>query len=139
MKKILYLSLTTILLIGCVSQSEYDKLQEENEKLKQENEMQLEKIVSLTSKLEELENEKIKAEIEKNKVKWYSKDEAMNYVKDYYQFYKTDLYFKNAKTRRVSDNEFLISLTECLKSVDHCYSKVYRLTIDKEGNYKMNY
>ncbi len=120
MRKTLYLILSTILLVGCVSQSEYDKLQEENTRLKQEI-------------------EKIKVGIEKNNIKWYSKDQAMNYLKDYYEFYQTDLKFKNAKIRRISDNEFLISLKECLKDIDYCYAKVWTLTIDNKGNYTMNY
>ena len=63
----------------------------------------------------------------------------MDYLKDYYEFYLRDLKFKDAKIRRTADNEFLISLTECLKKIDHCYAKVWTLTINKDGTYTMNY
>ena len=144
MRKTLYLILATILLVGCVSQSEYDKLQEDNKKLKEENEIQFARIALLTSKVDELENEKVKSQIKKNRIKWYSDKQALNYVKDYYEFYNADSKYRGVKLRRVTDNEFRISLEECPKKggfSDNDFfwtARVYRLTIDNKGNYDMN-
>ena len=144
MKKAFYLIFATVLFFGCVSQSEYDKLQEENKKLKEKNSIQFARIALLTSELDELEREKEKAQIEKNRIKWYSDDQALNYVKDYYEFYNTDNKFRNVKIRRVTDNEFRVSLEECTKkasfSNDDFFwnARVYRLTIDNKGKYDMN-
>jgi hypothetical protein len=139
MKRIVLLSLIAILFVNCVSKTEYEKLEMEKEKLTNENLLQFAKIEFLNSKIKEFEQEKEKAETQKNKIKWYSNKQALNYLKDYYDFYQTDLKFKDEKIRRVSDNEFKISLTECLKKMNHCYAKVYTLTIDNKGKYTMNY
>ena len=144
MKKIHFFILIPILFFGCVSQTKYDELLEENKQLKEENGIQSTRIMLFEAKVEELEEEKRNAQIEKTKIKWYSDEQALGYVKDYYEFYNSDNRFRNVKIRRVTDNQFRVSLEECTKKANFSNddffwnARVYRRTIDNKGNYDMN-
>jgi hypothetical protein len=144
MRKTYFYILIPFLLFSCVSQTKYDELLEENKQLKEENGIQSTRIMMFEVKVEELEEEKRNVQIEKTKIKWYSDEQALGYVKDYYEFYNSDNRFRNVKIRRVTDNQFRVSLEECTKKAEFSNddffwnARVYRLTIDNKGNYDMN-
>lgn len=158
MKYLILLILVTSI-TGCVSKSNYDdiksekenlevelaNIKSENEKLKQELSEINDELNSVNDELSSvklnynivLENKK-QAEVEKTKVRYYSEAEALEFLKDYYDFYHTGYIYRNVKTRRVNDNTFIFSLEES-SSFKKMYvgTTLYDLWINNDGTYKM--
>jgi len=114
--------------ISCVPKSEYDKIKNENDELK--------------SEIQKYELE-IKKEAERLEELIHSEDEALKLLEDYYDFYNSNMKYRNPKIRRTSNNTFQISVQECLKKTGYCNnesfwnSKVLKLTINEDGTYRM--
>ena len=130
MNKLIYLIVFVPLMLGCVSQTEYDKLKAEKEKLQND--------------YDNLLAEKRQIEIEKNSKKFFSEEEALSVLKDYYDFYNGEMIFRKPKFRRVDNNTFKISLEECTKKGpfkgDNFFwrASVVTLVINNDGSYKVN-
>ncbi|MEZ4694722.1 MAG: hypothetical protein R2837_12470 [Aliarcobacter sp.] len=80
-----------------------------------------------------------------NKSKYYSEQEAVSYVEDYYNFYKADNRARNIRVRRLENNKFNVYLEENTKNLisgkfnnDYWGSRYYVLTILNNGKYEMN-
>lgn len=140
-----------LLILSCVSKTEYDNLLNEKENLQSE-------IIDLNTRLEaqssslaiyqkeiyNLREEKRQADVRKSQVKYITEDEARGYVKDYYEFYEADQLFRNVQIRRVADNKFKVSLESVTRkanfSKDDFFWKawVYNLTVNNNGTYDFN-
>jgi len=100
------------------------------------------------------ENNELKTEIQRHKLEKqkeeqrlkelvYTEEEALRLVADYYEFYNSNMKYKNPKIRRTSNDSFQVSVQECLKKTGYCdnetfwNSKVLTLTINKDGSYKV--
>lgn len=72
---------------------------------------------------------------------FHSEDEALALVKDYYEFYNAEMTYRNPKIRRISNNEFYVSLEECtnkeMYTNDEFFwrSTVHTLVINSDGKY----
>jgi|GEM_PF-3426912 len=124
-----------ILFLGsCVPKSNYDKLKLEYNKLKSEND-------SLKTSLKSQNNKGNRKRVKQAQTssKLYSDEDALEFVKDYYDFYNANYKYRNARVRRISNNEFLISLEECDKDLTSNESfwnaRVRTLTIKDDGTY----
>lgn len=152
MRKIIYIISITFVMVGCVSQADYDKLKEENLIHKNKVEELEFNLINVKNALEQLLEEKRLAEverkkkisnakIERNKKKYRTESEALSTLKDYYEFYNADRVYRNPKVRRVDNNTFKISLQECRKMFrdDERYwrSKVMTLEIKNDGTYNI--
>jgi len=133
MKKLLTLLLVLgALLTSCVPSSVHEEIKRENDSLRQVNEKMVAMLATLMSNQEEPYSGRK-----------YSEQEALDKVRDYYEFYRRDYKYRGPKVRRkgTSPNEFVVSVEELLKSlveIGGSYdAKVYNLTFDAEGKYKM--
>ncbi len=76
-----------------------------------------------------------------------SEDFAMELIKDNYEFYERDISYKDVKIRRIDNNEFEISVLECICSPssckdDYCWDSVVKKLIvapDSTYSYKTKY
>jgi hypothetical protein len=132
MKEIqIFLVFLTLLFIGCNNSDNIDKLieqQKEIESLKTENNNLKSKSLVLEKTLDSI-NLKIKNKSKADKSvkipvntsqatgKYYSEAEAIDYVKDYYNFYNADYIVKNIRVRRIANNKFHVSLEEMSKRI----------------------
>jgi len=115
-------------LISCVPKSDYDKLKNENNELKTE-----------------IQRHKLEKQKEEERLKElvHTEEEALRLVADYYEFYNSNMKYKNPKIRRTSNDSFQVSVQECLKKTGYCdnetfwNSKVLTLTINKDKSYKV--
>lgn len=115
-------------LISCVPKSDYDKLKNENNELKTE-----------------IQRHKLEKQKEEQRLKElvHTEEEALRLVADYYEFYNSNMKYKNPKIRRTSNDSFQVSVQECLKKTGYCdnetfwNSKVLTLTINKDKSYKV--
>ena len=122
--------------VACASQSDYENLKAENEQLL----IQLEKL-----KIENLELKQSIEELQEKKdlESMYSEEDALKFIKDYYEFYKADLIYRKPRVRKVNSNTFIISLEENtkkgnFKNNDFFWtSKVLTLVINNDGTYKV--
>lgn len=126
MKHIHSLIIFSLILISCgVPQKKYDELLVErdslltvavdNEKLIKQNEELTESLSKLRENFDKVWKEKFELEREKNsKIVIYESD-ALDYLKDHYEFYDSNKIYRNPKLRRVDSNQFVISLEECDK------------------------
>jgi len=100
------------------------------------------------------ENNELKTEIQRHKLEKqkeeerlkelvHTEEEALRLVGDYYEFYNSNMKYKNPKIRRTSNDSFQVSVQECLKKTGYCdnetfwNSKVLTLTINKDKSYKV--
>jgi hypothetical protein len=122
----------TFLLVSCVSKSEYEALERQNKQLKQELEA-----LRLEQRQRE-EQERLAL------IKHRSDEEALKLIKDFYEFYNADMIYRKPKVRRLSSNQFVISLEECVKKGGFSdqdffwHSRVLNLTINSDDTYKMD-
>ena len=150
MKYLILLILVTTI-TGCVSKSNFDDIKSEKENLeaelrniKSENEKLKQELTEINDELNSLklnynivlENKK-RAEVEKSKVRYYSETEALEFLKDYFDFYHTGHLYRNVETRRVNDNTFIFSLEESWSVSKMWFTKLYDLWINNDGTYKM--
>ena len=130
----------TLLFIGCNSDN-VDKLIEQHkeiESLKTENNNLKSKALALEKTLDSI-NLKVQNKSKANKTvkipvntsqatgKYYSEAEAIDYVKDYYNFYNADYIVKNIRVRRISNNKFHVSLEEMSKRIYEMEKDMNRL------------
>lgn len=139
--KILSLLIFILTLNGCVSKSDYEKLEREKAQLEDTlNEIKQE-LTEVQYNYEQLLEEKRLAEIERNRKPYISEAQALNYIKDNYDFYEKDMRYRNVVLRRVDDNSFRVSLEECTKkgpfSNDDFFwnARVRTLTVHNNGKY----
>ena len=134
MKKLITIFTLLLFITSCVSKSNYEKLKKENDSLKIE-------LSNVEQQYESLLEEKRQAEIEKNRKPYITENKARTYLKDYYEFYNSDMKYRNAVFRRIDDNVFKISLEECTKKggfSDNDFfwsSSVRTLTVNNDGTY----
>ena len=72
----------------------------------------------------------------------YTEKQAMQYMKDYYDFYKSDKKYRVLDARKVSSNVFHVKVEEAYTSDPYeslYFSRVYVLTILPNGKYKVEY
>ena len=135
MNKMIFLILLTTL-FSCVTKTEYDKLKTEKELLAQ-------KLNLLQSEYDKLLEAQRQVEIERAKIKYYTEQEALGFIKDYYSFYQPDILYRNVRLRRTGDNSFKVSLETTTSKGDFSNddffwsSQVYNLTISNDGKYKL--
>lgn len=136
---IILISLFT--LSGCVSKSDYEKLEVENSELTIQLDATKQELLNISNKYNQLNYEKQQAEIEKNNTPYISEDQAMQYISDNFAFYEKDVSYRNVQVRRISDNSFSVSLETCTKkgpfSNDEFFwrTSVRNLTVHKSGKY----
>ena len=130
----------TLLFIGCNSDN-VDKLieqQKEIESLKTENNNLKSKSLALEKTLDSI-NLKVKSKSKINKIaktpentsqatgNYYSESDAIDYVKDYYNFYNADYVVRNIMVRRITNNKFHVSLEEMSKNIMEIKERIAKL------------
>ena len=82
---------------------------------------------------------KVRAKNFKEVTTGYSEEDALKYIKDYYEFYNAGMVYRNLKIRKMSYNKFAISLEESDKHTQEYSfswnSVVKTLTINDNGKY----
>lgn len=135
------LGISLLSLNACVSKSDYEKLEKEKIELETQLEETKNELSNVRYKYDQLNEEKIQAEIERNKTPYISEDQALQYIKDNYAFYEKDITYRNVQLRRISDNSFRVSLETCTKKGSFSdddffwHSSVRTLTVHKNGKY----
>lgn len=121
-------------------QKEIESLKREKEKIINENAKTIDSLKLLISKksITKVKNVVNSQEI---KTKYYTEAEAINYVKDYYSFYKKDYLVQNIKVRRISNNIFHVSLEEESRNILKIKKNIARLEetdlVWDSSNYKL--
>lgn len=120
MKKFL-LVIAVILISSCNENKELNQLREQNNALKE--------------KVNQIEKEKPEPEF-----KSYSEQEAISFIKDHYNFYKSDFIYKNIKLRKRAPNSFDVSIQEAFnhdfENMDYVWNtEIYKLEINQNGEY----
>lgn len=142
-RKIIALSIPLIISACGVPQDEYDKLKLEKVALEEKLQDSELEISNLKQQNDDLLEEKRQIEIEKNKTPFVTESQALDYIKDYYDFYDSDVDYRNVRLRRLEDNVFTVSLEECTKKgsfSDNDFfwtSRIKRLTVNSDGTYKL--
>lgn len=149
---IIFLSVLSLLLSCGNQQDEINNLSKENKELKEKIELLSQKIDTIKvqpkpvtkkdSKTSRSGNSSNDGTVEnKTSTKKYSEEEALEYIKDYYDYYHADHVYRNARARRITNNKFDISLEECINKTDFAdneffwSSKVLVLSIKGNGKY----
>jgi hypothetical protein len=142
-RKIIALSIPLIISACGVPQDDYNKLKLEKEALDEKLQQSELEISNLQQQNDDLLEEKRQIEIEKNKTPFVTESQALDYIKDYYNFYDSDVDYRNVRLRRLEDNVFTVSLEECTKKgsfSDNDFfwtSRIKRLTVNSDGTYKL--
>jgi len=142
-RKIIALSIPLIILACGVPQDDYNKLKREKEELEGKLQDVESEISNLKQQNDDLLEEKRQIEIEKNRTPFVTESQALNYIKDYYDFYDSDVDYRNVRLRRLEDNVFTVSLEECTKKGNFSNndffwtSRIKRLTVNNDGTYKL--
>lgn len=127
-----FLSLFT--LSGCVTKSEYERVEAELETTKLE-------LSQVKTSYEILLNEKRQEEIRRNSVPYITEEQALGYIDDHFSFYDRDTKYRNVALRRLSDNTFTVAIETCTKkgnfSNDNFFwtSSTRTLTVYPDGKY----
>jgi hypothetical protein len=127
-----FLSLFT--LSGCVTKSEYERVEAELETTKLE-------LSQVKTNYEILLNEKRQEEIQRNSVPYITEEQALRYIDDHFSFYDRDTKYRNVDIRRLSDNSFTVAIETCTKkgnfSNDNFFwnSSTRTLTVYPDGKY----
>jgi predicted RNase H-like nuclease (RuvC/YqgF family) len=143
MKMLIILSILGVM-SSCVSKSSYEELQNENYTLQNELRMVKMELSSLQREYEANVETIRELERKKREKKFFSEEQALSFLKDYYSFYNADFIYRNARMRRVDNNTFKISLEEnfnkeSFKNIESFWSsKVKTLVINNDGTYKIN-
>ena len=72
----------------------------------------------------------------------YTEKQAMKYIEDYYDFYKSDKKYQVLEARKISSNVFHVKVKESYTSDPYTelyFSRVCVLTILPNGKYKVEY
>jgi hypothetical protein len=154
MKQLVFPVLVAFLTISCVLKSDYHSLKASRDSLRIENDSIKQKLSKYISTDKIKSNGILETLVEQSKrrvtrseppaeliVKYYTDDEALETVKDWYSFYRADYLFQNERIRRMSANTFLISLSEAYKTsadMKELWSAVvWKLTIKNDGRYSV--
>ncbi|PKV49588.1 hypothetical protein ATE84_1619 [Aquimarina sp. MAR_2010_214] len=160
MRKLILIILLYVLFVSCVSQSKYEKLEAREEYARETAKEYIHLYDSLIYVVIPKLEEKIKQQNKsrrrtKTKSKFYTEQQALNFVKDWYGFYNAEWIYRNPRIRRSANNVFVVSLEEATKSTGRrtikinkdltttetgemiytWYSNVYELTIANNGKY----
>lgn len=160
MRKLILIILLCVLFVSCVSQSKYEKLEAREEYARETAKEYMHLYDSLIYVVIPKLEEKIKQQNKprkkaKTKSKFYTEQQALNYIKDWYDFYNSEWTYRNPRIRRKANNVFVVSLEEATKSsriekikinkdlttsktgemIYTWYSNVYELTIANNGKY----
>ncbi|MBG6112134.1 hypothetical protein IWX84_003030 [Flavobacterium sp. CG_9.10] len=144
-KKII-ISLTVLFILSScmVPQSDYNELKSENDVLKSLNKKLETLNEKLRSKLDLIEFKNREIEEAKLKISLRTEEEALRLIEDYYKFYNANMTYRNPQLRRNADNEFKVSLEECINKDTYkegdffWHSRVLTLEINNDGTYKVN-
>jgi hypothetical protein len=126
--------LISICLLGCVSKSDYERVEAELETTKLE-------LSQVKTSYEILLNEKRQEEIRRNSVPYITEEQALGYIDDHFSFYDRDTKYRNVALRRLSDNTFTVAIETCTKkgnfSNDNFFwtSSTRTLTVYPNGKY----
>lgn len=158
-KKLFFLGFFIFLFSSsCVLKSDYNKLEKEKRDLESELEKTKKELSDVNFKYsllnvlleeqeeeqEKIEMEKRQAEIEKNKKPYIKENQALDYIDDYYNFYKKDMLYRNVELRRIAKNSFRVSLETCTKKGDFSNedffwsSEVRTLSVYNNGKYEFD-
>jgi len=128
-------------LIGCVSQTEYDKLETEKNNAESSLQAVKQELSEVSHQYELILEEQRQAEIERNKKPYINELQALQYIEDNFSFYQQDETYRNVQLRRIDDNSFRVSLEQCTKKGTFSnndffwHSKVRTLTVHNNGKY----
>ena len=129
-----------LFIFGCISQSDFEKLKFENECLKKRIlELEADK-ANLSEKYNALVVEKKLIESQTKEKKFYSESQALQYLEDYYSFFRRNYTYRDPVIRRSTDNTFLISLEESEKinaepNKEQWMAVLWSLKINANGTY----
>ena len=123
-----------------IEQKQANKIQIENYQLKSKLDSLQREFDVLQSNYNMLQNVVARKATEEGQNTSKTDENAIRLIKDYYTFYNSNYVFRNPQIRKISSNEFQISLEECSKSflqsnIDEWTSKVLVLTIYENGKY----
>lgn len=142
-RKIIALSIPLIISACGVPQDDYDKLKLEKEALEEKLQDSELEISNLKQQNDDLIEEKRQIEIEKNRTPFVTENQALGYIKDYYDFYDSDVDYRNVRLRRLEDNVFTVLLEECTKKGSFSNNdffwtaRIKQLTVNNDGTYKL--
>ena len=69
-----------------------------------------------------------------------SEEDAIIYIKDYYDFYRRDKTYRNIQIRKIKPNKFIVALDEKNKGGNWLwYTQQYYLTVNIDKTYYFNY
>jgi hypothetical protein len=138
---------------GCEPRAELETLKAENERLKLQQDSLVGKLDSVAKLKDSLALLVPKPKVPKATPSdngesaprgggYYTEQEALDYVEDYYDYYRTDYVYRNPRVRRISGNEFNVSLQERMGDVSgefswHWEGVVWRLTVKNKSTYLM--
>ncbi|MFA7489666.1 MAG: hypothetical protein WCY58_02790 [Mariniphaga sp.] len=137
---------STLLVFGmvffwsCISPSDFEKLKIENECLKKRiMELEADKI-HLNEKFNALMVEKRVLEYNGQEISFCTESQAVQYLKDYYNFFRKNYTYRNPVIKRSSDNTFIITLeeiesTNAEATQDQWVSIVWSLQVNANGTY----
>lgn len=129
MKNFIFLPIVFLFVLNsCNNSNQIDKfleLQKEIDSLRVENNNLKLKNIRLETSLDSLKNKnkagkkgfKLTDNTNNKSIKYYSDAEAIQYVKDYYNFYNSGYVVRNIRVRRISNNKFSVALEEENKSL----------------------
>lgn len=86
--------------------------------------------------------EKRQAEIERNRKPYITEAQALQHIKDNYNFDEKHMRYRNVQLRRIADNSFRVSLETCTKKGNFSNndffwtSSVRTLTVNNNGKYE---
>ncbi len=138
---------------GCEPRAELETLKAENERLKLQQDSLVGKLDSVAKLKDSLALLVPKPKVPKAAPSdngesapsgggYYTEQEALDFVDDYYDYYRTDYYYQSPRVRRISGNVFNVSLQECMTingSRSNCLwsGVVWRLTVKNKSTYLM--
>lgn len=135
-----FLGCSFLFITACVSQSDFEKLKFENECLKKKI-MELEADKNfLNEKYNALVVEKKIIELQAGENKFCSELQALEYLEDYYNFFRKNYVYRDPVVKRSTDNSFIISLEESDKAnaeqnKEQWIPVVWSLKINANGTY----
>ena len=141
MKKFFYICLL-MGVVSCVSKTEHEDLEFEYRKLQLEKENLEKELSELRSEYYEVRsdhdrllNARRKEEMERKRKKYVSESEALDHIKDYYNFYKGSTAPRDIKLRRTDKNSFVVSLKSSIGMMDSGITEIYHLKVNNDDTY----
>lgn len=143
MKKFFYICLLLII-TSCVSKSDYEKLESDYHDVlaeKQHLKMQLtdlrEDYYTMRIDYDKMVQAKKREEIERNRKQYVSESTAIKYIRDYYEFYKSETTPRDIKLKRTDKNSFVVSLKESMGGFEMDVNLIYHLLVNSDNTYTL--